>query len=74
MLTDAVPLKANAAITKNIYFWGFYTPDAHAFVLKTPFAAPTPPEGRFLRYLSCQKVQGNVKSREWHPRGDSVKG
>lgn len=67
-------LKANVAITEDIYFWRFYTPDAHAFMSKTPFATSTPREGRFPIYLSCHEVQNNIKSWKWHPRDDGVKG
>ena len=43
--TDGVPLKAGAAVTKDIYLWRFDTPHTHTVVFKTPFATPTPPQG-----------------------------
>ena len=54
--TDAVPLKADTAVTKDLHFWGIGAPHTHTVVFKTPFVASAPRQGQFLRYPSCQEI------------------
>jgi hypothetical protein len=61
LLSDVVPLKADAAVTEDIYFWGFHTTDTHTIVSKTAFATAAPRQGRFPRHSPYQESQDNIK-------------
>ena len=65
-------LIADDAVTKDIRFWRFNSPDAHAVVFETAFATAAPRQGRFLGYLSHQEGQDNGNYWEYRPRDISV--